>query len=464
MNNYLEIDTLKKLYENNHSKGKVTDVLPFISSKTPKYNHLQWMNMIGELVKLITKVEVNYKNLPEDEYETNYNSLSLYVAESIECDDSDTREDLNKFIDEYLFNNTKINIVHPFLFNFISSEKTTNEENKYANFAYDVLLNETEVFSSFFNTKVTTDILNETIVNTLSEQITEKQKPRKPDFLGLIEDLSKLFTDDLKYLMKNTQYFNDSLPLLTNYYVFNYCCQLIYNFGDHRKDSYDNTKAFYYSLEWESLKTVRKAASGEFSYRNIKERAKLLFPQLHAQFQLSHSIFNLPDESDVRPFLTFSALRNKLELNDISEDDFMLNLHDWIKVYCEIQGVDQPDLPSTLNESLRTLTLSINKGMSQSTVKRYSSNIENIGKGVFLKSRGSLGFVFNLSHDLLMLLITVCVRDQRIPLKNLYIELEKRGISLDFSSKRELVKMLETHNLLDKKSDSGDAQYVKPIQ
>lgn len=102
--------------------------------------------------------------------------------------------------------------------------------------------------------------------------------------------------------------------------------------------------------------------------------------------------------------------------------------------------------------------------MNSTAIKKFGKNIENLGKGYFLKSRGSLGYVFNLSHDLLMALITVSVKDDRLPLKSLYSELEKRGIALDFSSKRELVNILETHNLLDKKSDSGDAQYVKPIQ
>ena len=42
-------------------------------------------------------------------------------------------------------------------------------------------------------------------------------------------------------------------------------------------------------------------------------------------------------------------------------------------------------------------------------------------------------------------------------------EYEKRGLFFDRYSKEEIIKLLTKLNLIDKKSDSGDAQYVKPI-
>ena len=40
---------------------------------------------------------------------------------------------------------------------------------------------------------------------------------------------------------------------------------------------------------------------------------------------------------------------------------------------------------------------------------------------------------------------------------------ERRGLFFDRYSKEEIVNLLNTWNLIDKKSDSGDAQYVKQI-
>ena len=73
------------------------------------------------------------------------------------------------------------------------------------------------------------------------------------------------------------------------------------------------------------------------------------------------------------------------------------------------------------------------------------------------------GYVLNIKHDFLLLLTAVSVKDNRIPLKDLFVEFEKRGVAFDQYSKKEIISLLDSHNILDKKSDSGDAQYVKPI-
>ena len=61
------------------------------------------------------------------------------------------------------------------------------------------------------------------------------------------------------------------------------------------------------------------------------------------------------------------------------------------------------------------------------------------------------------------MLVAVSITQERIELKQLWEELEKRGVWLDHHSKEEVVKMLDKLNYMEKKSDSGDAQYVKTI-
>ena len=51
----------------------------------------------------------------------------------------------------------------------------------------------------------------------------------------------------------------------------------------------------------------------------------------------------------------------------------------------------------------------------------------------------------------------------KIRLIDLYKEYEYRGIFLDNTSKEYLQEFFTKLNLIDKKSDSGDAQYVKRI-
>ena len=51
----------------------------------------------------------------------------------------------------------------------------------------------------------------------------------------------------------------------------------------------------------------------------------------------------------------------------------------------------------------------------------------------------------------------------RIGLTKLFEEFEKRGLLFDRESKKKIIELFERMNLLEKRSDSGDAQYVKYV-
>lgn len=55
------------------------------------------------------------------------------------------------------------------------------------------------------------------------------------------------------------------------------------------------------------------------------------------------------------------------------------------------------------------------------------------------------------------------VGDHKMLLKQVIQELNNRNIYLDIASQNLLAAKLDEKNLLEKMSDSGDAQYVKPI-
>lgn len=80
-----------------------------------------------------------------------------------------------------------------------------------------------------------------------------------------------------------------------------------------------------------------------------------------------------------------------------------------------------------------------------------------------MKRRGSLGYVFNVTHDFLMMMTAVIVKENSMPFKTLLEEFRVRGIAFDRFTIQEIVNLFSQHNILENKSDSGDAQYVKPI-
>jgi DNA phosphorothioation-dependent restriction protein DptG len=96
--------------------------------------------------------------------------------------------------------------------------------------------------------------------------------------------------------------------------------------------------------------------------------------------------------------------------------------------------------------------------------KDYSLWFIEFCKANFLKRRGRIGYTLKMDQEHLLFLTKLCIGVQpKIRLKTLWARLKMRGVNFDESSKMEIIKLFEKINLIDKKSDSGDAQYVRTI-
>ena len=93
----------------------------------------------------------------------------------------------------------------------------------------------------------------------------------------------------------------------------------------------------------------------------------------------------------------------------------------------------------------------------------YAEKFEEYSRK-YLKRRGRNGMLLNLSEETLIFLTKICIKDQeKMRLNDVFSEFEARGVFLDNHSKMEVMHYYEKLNLIEKKSDSGDAQYVKRI-
>ena len=93
----------------------------------------------------------------------------------------------------------------------------------------------------------------------------------------------------------------------------------------------------------------------------------------------------------------------------------------------------------------------------------YADKFEEYSRK-YLKRRGRSGMMLNLTEETLIFLTKVCIKDQeKMRLNDVFAEFEARGVFLDNISKEQVMHYYEKLNLIEKKSDSGDAQYVKRI-
>ncbi|MRX73054.1 DNA phosphorothioation-dependent restriction protein DptG [Bacillus lacus] len=453
--------------KNKHDVGKVLDVLPFLSKRTRAIRG-NFGKVLGEYIRLLCQVEIDKKAIKKQDFYTSAdeNDLSEHIASKVDfIEDEEASDDFIRFLDQYLFSKEEIKPIHPYLFNYITYEdKQKNEFKKYAQFMGDTLASGNRELREIFKNKNTEDILTELILSQLDA--LKEAKPSDKQYQQLVQPLITCYQEDLLYLSKYKDYFLASFPVLTHFYTLIYSCQLLLKFEQFTKANFDEVHPLYFALEWESINKRRKAADDLEGFKFIKEKAKNLFPHIHTISHLSHNALNKESSNDRFQFIPYSILYKKIQdRGEAFEKAFLRELKNWIEDYKNLPftGVSIPDNSDSIPEAFEVLFECLKDGMSTGVCEKYGRNIEDLASNQFLKSRGSLGQVLNIKHDFLLLITAVSVKDKRIPLNDLFKEFEKRGIALDRYSKKEVVKLFDNLNIIDKKSDSGDAQYVKPI-
>ncbi|PEA78243.1 DNA phosphorothioation-dependent restriction protein DptG [Bacillus wiedmannii] len=468
MSTLLKINDLEELLKKKkkHDVGKAMDILPYTvhSSNTLKGNI---NGILGDYVRNICGLQLANKKKKENIYDSD-NYLINQIMDAIECNE-DAKYDLERFLNQYLFGkNNSIKPIHPYLFNYMSAPESKEKENqKYAQFMRDILVYGGIDISSVFNNKESEDILTELILSKLdvsSKDISIQYQP-------LMEFLANLYQEDLKFLSESKDYFLKSFSLLTQFYSFMYVCQLVMKFEQFDVADYSNATPLYFALEWESISKRRKAADSLEGFRRVKEKAPNLFVHIHTMSQLSHNELQSCDEVESKNkirFMTYTELKELMDSKGEDTSERLVNdINEWVHRYSHIEtwkdSVTPKEESKDLPQAFRTLFNCLQEGMSTGSCEKFGKNIEDLGVNVFLKNRGSIGAVFNMSHEMLLLLTAVCVKEERMPLNRLFEEFSKRGVAFDRHSKKMIIELFDSHNILDKKSDSGDAQYVKRI-
>jgi DNA phosphorothioation-dependent restriction protein DptG len=467
----LKRDYLKELLysKNKHDQGKALDALPFLSRRTGAIRS-QFNKLLGEFTRNVSGVKYNEKAIAKQDFyhSEDENELSEHIASTIDWDDDEEAAgDFVRFLDQFLFNQDELRPIHPFLFNYIQlDKKLKNEFGKYAQFMNEVLVGDNSDIKDVFNNKEADDVLTELILEKMGNLEEKSSNRPKQQYVSILSSLVKQYQEDLVYLSKYKDYFLSSFPLLTHYYVFMYACQLLIKFEQFTNADYDQIQPLYFALDWESITKRRKPADELEGYKYIKEHAIKLFPHIHTISHLSHNDLNITNFNEVEQvdFTPYAELYKKIqEKGPEYEEAFLKDLKLWIADYSEWAGVKVDDRSETVPDAFEVLFSCLRKGTRAEVADRFGKNIDDLGANQFLKNRGVLGPVLNVKHEFLLLLTAVSVKDKRIPLNDLFVEFEKRGVKFDRYSKKEILSLFDKQNLLDKKSDSGDAQYVKPI-
>jgi DNA phosphorothioation-dependent restriction protein DptG len=455
-------DILSKHKDKRHNTGKAANVLPFVTTKGKSLND-DFNDLLGEFVRDIcgfkfteTKKNKDVITFPED-------PLISEVIKQINFQE-ETRVDLERFLKQHLYKqDDKMKIFHPYMYNYLRVPDKDLYK-KYATFISDILVQDNDEIRSIFVNKNSDDILTELILKNLD--LSKNDIEHSVRYQHLLPFLSKSYKEDLLYISNFKDYFLANFSLLTQFYSFMYVCQISLQFERFDKGIYNTASPLYFALEWESISNRRKAS--EEGFRSIKEKSSRLFVHIHTMSQLSHH--KLVDDNESLSKLPFCTYKDLVDLYNSKDHDvqirFLQDITHWILEYSKLYLPHQEAVinePVDISSAFLTLFKCLEKGMNKEACENYGKKIENLGGKTLLKNRGSSGLVLNMKQEMLLLLTAVCVKNERMPLNKLFDEFTKRGVSFDRISRKVIVELFDSLNILDKKSDSGDAQYVKPI-
>lgn len=396
----------------------------------------------------------NVEHLKED-FELNSDQIIRNISDQVSME-VDDKQHFERILESFLFQSNSLRIFHPMMYKFIplSESKEKIGEREIAHYLYDSLLNaECEQFKDFLQLQENEHVLARLIHQHMPTLDSETPKPKYANTLPFIQDL---FLEDLQTLLSNRDFFMNHISLFMAYYYFYSVTQQTLKLNHFEKAEIQEATPIFYNLDWEASNRNRPAVTTGFKL--IMDNARKLLSHVNT---LEHLNFIMDTEN-----LTYKELDDHfVSLNEERQEEVLQDLYTWTVEYSEIVIGKQEDIMkhNDFPEGIRQLYNQLSQGISLETKYRYSLAIHEIGKLHFLKTRGSLGNTLNISQDFLMLLTGVSVKHEKISLKQLFREYEKRGVFFDRYSKDEIIELFNKINLIEKKSDSGDAQYVKPI-
>ena len=432
-----------------HIINKNSPMLPFVTREPERVKFKKGFNgIIGEFARLSSN-----KEWSEDISINNLINKILLKNENIKCSD-ENKKYLIKIIKDYIVNeNNELNIFHPHLFLYLPLSDNSQKagEKKIAEFINNVFFMDIDT-KEFFDHMGSDQVMIKFILDNILE-LSEKYRDSK--YIAVLPFICDVFKEDWLFVRQHENFLVNNLEYILAYYYFYYCSQ----FSLKLQQNYDivnlnKPTEIYYLLDSEKASKSRKSINN--GYNLIKKSNKDLLVNINIIEHLNI----LAGTQGLFPFQIYELLENDVNYN---KEEYLKILNKWIQFYNNEKQLEAINSLMDFKSLEKTLFNSINQCIQQAPKSRYAKNLEEVAKKYFAKGRGQYGLILTLNKDMLYILTALCVKKDKIKLTDLFKEFEYRGIFFDRYSKNEVITILNNWNLIDKKSDSGDAQYVKSI-
>lgn len=304
------------------------------------------------------------------------------------------------------------------------------------------------------------NLLDELVIENLPDLGTDD---RLTPYASLFPEIKALFSKDFEFLAQKDDTDFSNMILLLSYYYFFYTSQVVLQMSRFCNMNRQIDK-IYFCVQWEKVSRSREAFKS--GWKMIEDRASSMF---------SHAVLlEMLNQTDSDKLYCYDDLM--LEYNSLSSDDKekmfaeIENLKSKYRNECappdgfeyEESNYHQGDLNSLIKGFFEDIMLQFSKTDRKRANEAYPKSFMDFCKNGFVQRRGAAGNVLAITEEQLVLMTKVTIGvNEKMRLNDLFKGFEQRGLYFDNTSKDCIVEFYERLNLIEKKSDSGDAQYVK---
>ena len=313
-----------------------------------------------------------------------------------------------------------------------------------------------------YNSNKNSNVLENMIISSISKDVTDIEGDV---YFRITESLKDKFNSDFEFLMGNEKLIKEHLVQLLEFYYFSYTAQAVMNLERYFEGNRNETIPLFFSLDWEKTSLSRRCYIE--GWMKLQEAINKVFAHV-----VVLDFLNLTPEGF--PLVDYIELRNIVD-GDIEVAEEMAKevskitdlYREYIQDCSQMKDLERdPEKIGDFEAEVRFLFKSVKtqfeyarSGPYKAYAKKFSAYCDK-----FLKSRGRSGMMLTLTEEMLLFLTKISIKNHdRLRLKDVFEEFRLRGVYLDDASKDEITAYYEKLNLIEKKSDSGDAKYVKRI-
>jgi DNA phosphorothioation-dependent restriction protein DptG len=357
------------------------------------------------------------------------------------------------------------------MYMFRNSEEASDE---ISNFIQSIFLDEesSELLRASSDTKK--HVLHVLMDKSLPPLVELKGARNKRNYHKLDEKVIMLFKKDFVFLNKDKDSFLNESSLLFKFYYFFYVSRgtLILANMFSEKDFH-----LYFTLETESVSESRR--THDVGWKTLEPRVTNLFSHTVCLDLLNH----IPLIETNGPLDYIGIRKLYLSLGQDGKDQLLADVKSIYDLYYSLPASDmnwdkledylerielgfqiENEFEQQVFRLYGAIDFQFEKFQRKGKRDGYGKWFSNFCKVTMLKSRGKYGYTLSLSNEMLLFLTKLCTGDEpRIKLKDLWTAFRERGIYFDDYTQQAVLAIYDKINLIEKKSDSGDAQYIRRI-